>query len=101
MFLVFADPISSFFGILYGTKKILPNKSLQGSIAGFTTCYIVSYIYVLNFSDNGLDVFGFCLLAGVAGAISELLSVFIDDNFTIPLFSGLALTFLNSLFFVI
>jgi diacylglycerol kinase (CTP) len=25
-FLVFADPLSSFFGILYGKRKILPNN---------------------------------------------------------------------------
>ena len=34
MFLVFSDPLSSFFGVLYGKDKIVPNKSLQGAVAG-------------------------------------------------------------------
>ena len=97
-FLVFADPISSFFGILFGKEKILPNKSLQGTMAGFFTCYIVSLLYTSYFGHQGLNVLLFALLGGIIGAISELLSIWADDNLTIPLVSGAGLTLINQVF---
>lgn len=100
LFLVFADPISSFFGILFGKEKILPNKSLQGTLAGFFTCYLLSLFYTSYFGHEGLGVLLFSLLAGILGAVSELLSVWADDNLTIPLVSGAGLTLLNQVFFI-
>ena len=97
-FLVFSDPISSYFGIRYGTNKIIPNKSIQGSTAGFCTCYIISLIYGLILSGPNIDLLFFSLLAGLVGSASELLSVFVDDNLTIPLVSGGGLTLLNLIF---
>lgn len=99
MFLVFSDPISSFFGVLYGKDKILPNKSLQGFVAGFFTCYLVSLFYLLNMEVTGINTLIFSLIAGLIGASSELISAFnIDDNLTIPVISGLSLTILNHFF---
>lgn len=96
MFLIFSDPISSFFGVLYGKDKILPNKSLQGFVAGFFTCYLVALFYLLNVGVSSVDMLIFSLIAGLIGAGSELISAFnIDDNLTIPVISGLALTILN------
>lgn len=96
MFLIFSDPISSFFGVLYGKDKILPNKSLQGFVAGFFTCYLVVLFYLLNAEVTNIDILTFSLVAGLIGAASELISAFnIDDNLTIPVISGLGLTILN------
>lgn len=95
LFLVFSDPISSFFGILYGRDKILPNKSLQGTLAGFVTCYFVCMFYLIQHDATGFSTIAFAVVAGVIGCFSELLSVFVDDNLTIPLASGLGLTALN------
>lgn len=98
LFLVFSDPISSYFGIRYGTVKILPNKSIQGSVAGFCICYVITLIYCLYYGYVSMNLIFFALLAGVIGSVSELLSVFIDDNLTIPVVSGAGLTFLNMAF---
>lgn len=96
MFLVFSDPLSSFFGVLYGKDKILPNKSLQGAVAGFFTCYLITLFYAMNSSTLGTHILVFSIIAGVIGAASELISAFnIDDNLTIPVLSGLGLTLLN------
>lgn len=100
-FLVFSDPISSFFGILYGTKKILPNKSLQGTLAGGICCFFISLLYVLaqvGFPDYTMV---FVFSAGIAGALAELLSFQLDDNLTLPIFSGFFLTLVNSIFHII
>lgn len=95
-FLVIADPIASFFGVLYGKDKILPNKSLQGAVAGFFTCYLISLFYVMNTTTLGIHILIFSIIAGVIGSLSELISAFnVDDNLTVPVLSGLGLTILN------
>jgi dolichol kinase len=96
MFLVFSDPLSSFFGVLYGKDKILPNKSLQGAVAGFFTCYLITLFYGMNTTTLGTHLLVFSIFAGIIGAASEIVSGFnIDDNLTIPVLSGLGLTILN------
>jgi diacylglycerol kinase (CTP) len=96
MFLVFSDPLSSFFGVLYGKDKIMPNKSLQGAVAGFFTCYLITLFYVMNSTTLGVHIIIFSVVAGIIGAASELISAFnIDDNLTIPVVSGLGMTLLN------
>lgn len=97
MFLIFSDPISSFFGVLYGKDKIVPNKSLQGAVAGFFTCYLVTLFYAMNTTTLGSHLLVYAIVAGIIGSASELVSAFnIDDNLTIPVLSGLGLTLLNS-----
>lgn len=98
LYLVFADPISSLIGVLYGKDKILPNKSVQGSVAGFLVCYILTLIYGMAYGASGLDLLIFSIMGGIIGSLSELLSYKIDDNLVIPVASGLGLTLLN--FFV-
>lgn len=98
LFLIFSDPISSVFGVLLGKDKILPNKSLQGSLAGFLTCYITSLLYLMNYGITENTVVIFSMLVALVGVVSELLSVILDDNLTIPLVSGLGITAVNSLF---
>ncbi len=96
MFLVFSDPLSSFFGVLYGKDKIVPNKSLQGAVAGFFTCYLITLFYAMNTTTLGTHLLVFSIVAGVIGSASELVSAFnIDDNLTIPVLSGLGMTLLN------
>ena len=97
MFLVFSDPLSSFFGVLYGKDKILPNKSLQGAVAGFFTCYLITLFYAINTTTLGTHLLVFSIVSGVIGAASELVSAFnIDDNLSIPVISGLGMTLLNN-----
>lgn len=99
MFLVFADPIASFVGVNLGKDKILPNKSLQGTMASFFVCYIVSFLYLGEYGVDSFNLIIFSLCAGIIGAISELASAFnIDDNLTIPVISGAGLTILNYIF---
>ena len=95
LFLIFADPIASFFGILYGRDKILPNKSLQGTIAAFSVCYIATIIYGLIYIGPSMNLLVFAIAAGIIGSVSEMCSQFIDDNLCIPVVSGLGLYLVN------
>jgi diacylglycerol kinase (CTP) len=98
LFLSFADPIASFVGIKYGKDKLFNNKSLQGFMAAFVVCFLITciFLYVVNV-EKYLLVLSLC--AGVIGAVSELIPVWkLDDNLTMPLFSSFGLTLLFTFF---
>jgi len=95
-YLVFSDPISSYVGIRFGKDKILPNKSLQGSLAGFATCYFLTLFYGLAYGEASFALLVMAFFGGLIGSLSEVLSHFnIDDNLTIPVISGFGLTLIN------
>jgi dolichol kinase len=101
IFLVFADPIASIIGVSYGKDKILPNKSLQGTIAAFVTCAAITFLYIWEFKIDGFTLISFTICAAIIGSISELFSAFnIDDNLTIPVISGGGITLLNLIFHI-
>ena len=96
LFLIFADPMASIFGVRFGKDRLFPNKTLQGTMAAFITCLIVTVVYAgaLGVSSPNLIIFTF--FCSIAGALSELLSAFnIDDNLTIPVVSGACMSLLN------
>jgi diacylglycerol kinase (CTP) len=95
LFLIFADPIASFIGILYGRDKILPNKSLQGTVAAFAVCYVATLVYGLVHHGSSMNLLVFAIFGGLVGALSELCSQYVDDNLCIPVLSGLGLTIIN------
>ncbi|MEA9356877.1 SEC59/DGK1/VTE5 family protein [Bacteriovorax sp. PP10] len=98
LFLIFADPIASFIGILYGRDKILPNKSLQGTIAAFSVCYIATLVYGMIYVGPSMNLLLFAVAAGIIGCVSEMCSQFVDDNLCIPVVSGLGLFLVNFIF---
>jgi len=99
LFLAFADPIASYFGIRFGKDKIFGEKSLQGSFAAFFVCAILTFAF-LNYHDILLDrVVVVSLLGGLIGALAELLPIGkLDDNLTLPLLSAVALWLVFSIF---
>jgi dolichol kinase len=78
------DPMASIFGKKFGRKKLFRDKSYAGTIAFFSTGLIVSSALFLS---AGIWV-GYALFAAfmvsLAGAVTELLSSRMDDNFSIP-----------------
>jgi len=94
LFLAFADPLASYVGIKYGKDKLFGHKSVQGFIAAFAVCAVLSFIYLFynQVQDYILIV---SLLAGLIGALAELIPVAkLDDNFTMPVFSSIGLSVL-------
>jgi dolichol kinase len=100
LFLIFADPICSLIGVLYGKNKLIGQKSFQGAIAGFIVCTIVAMVYGIIFKGYSSNLLIFSVLSGFIGATAELCSVWIDDNLTIPVVSGFGMTILNVLYHV-
>lgn len=89
-FLIFGDPIAALVGSLYGRKKIFPGKSVEGSLACFFVCALVSVLY-LPFLGPTVPAIAFLLLGGISGMVAEMVTFF-DDNLTLPLISGFLLT---------
>ena len=95
LFLAFADPIASYFGILYGKDKIFGHKSIQGFRAAFFVCAALTFAFLLyhNYMMDRLIVVS--LLAGLVGAFAELIPVGkLDDNLTLPVMSAIGLSLL-------
>jgi diacylglycerol kinase (CTP) len=99
LFLAFADPIASYFGIRFGKDKIFGHKSLQGSLAAFLVCTALTFgfLYTHNLLLDRILVVS--LLGGLIGALAELVPVYkLDDNLTLPVLSGTFLWLLFMLF---
>jgi dolichol kinase len=99
LFLAFADPMASYFGIRFGKDKLFGHKSLQGTLAAFLVCFLLSlaFLYSHNLLMDRWVVFS--LLAGLSGALAELIPIWkLDDNLTLPVLSSTSLWILFSLF---
>jgi dolichol kinase len=89
LYLAFGDPSSSFFGVLYGRSHIFPNKSLQGTLGGFLVCVLATASYLSFVGFPREKILLVALLGGFAGSVAELLPLNVDDNFAIPVVSGI------------
>lgn len=99
LFLAFADPLASYVGILYGKDKIFGQKSLQGFLAAFAVCASLSLLFLWSAPQSFERVLLCSLLAGLLGAVAELLPVGkLDDNFTLPVLSAIGLKALFAFF---
>lgn len=95
LFLAFADPIASYFGILYGKDKIFGHKSIQGFMAAFFVCMALTMAFLLYHNILTDRVIVVSLLAGLVGAFAELIPIGkLDDNLTLPLMSAVGLSIL-------
>ncbi len=89
LFLTVGDPIAEIIGVRYGRVRIVRGKTLEGTVAGALACFIVGAPLLLA-PDLGIDL-TLLLIGAAAAALTELLPVPVDDNFTIPIGSGLAM----------
>lgn len=71
--LTWQDGFSTLFGVRFGKTKILPNKSLEGSLGGLVACTLGLSLF-LPFSQ--------AFLLSLAATLVELLPI--DDSLSIP-----------------
>lgn len=86
--LAFGDPAAALAGKAWGRRKLFRDKSVAGSFAFVITAsvFVVAFLLVVGHSLYTAVIIGVC--ASVAGAVAELFSHRMDDNFTIPLLAG-------------
>ncbi len=99
LFVALADPMASEIGIRFGKDKLIGQKSLQGSLAAFCTCFVLALGFFIYFDLMRERLFIVSLLAGIIGAFSELVPIGkLDDNFVFPVLSAILLTGLMIIF---
>ncbi len=83
VFLIFGDTFGKVFGLAFGRHKIL-NKTVEGTLAYFGCILICSFVlYTL------LDISPYILIfGGISAPLIELFSMGMNDNITVPIFSG-------------
>ena len=101
MVLAVADPMAALIGRRWGRTRLCQGRSLEGS-AAFVVAGVIITAATLAIFYPGLGAGAMlltALLASLFGAVAELVSGRLDDNFTIPLAAGagaaLALTILG------
>lgn len=89
-FLAIGDTLAALIGIPFGKRKILnTSKSLEGSLACFTGCFIFGLLFL-----NPTVAFA----GAIAATIAEFSRIPVDDNVKIPIVSGLVMSFVNMFF---
>lgn len=80
------DPAAAIVGRRFGRIKLMHGRSLEGTLAFVATATAATWLILMLFHPLSLPVaFGVALGAAVAGALAELVSLRVDDNFSIPL----------------
>lgn len=78
---VFGDLVSALVGISYGRYKLFKKKTYEGFFAGLAANLFVGWIFIPEFPLIFISM-------AVVASIVELLTNKLDDNITVPLFSG-------------
>jgi dolichol kinase len=88
-----ADPVAALVGRRWGKHTIRAGRSLEGTLAFFASGTIAAMVglVILGVGPVG-KVLALAALGSLAGAIAELVTKKLDDNLTIPLAVGAAVT---------
>ena len=92
VFLIFGDIFSKVFGLVFGRHKIL-DKTIEGTLSYGGCMALCGYILytILNISPIIL-IFG-----AIAAPLTELLSIKMNDNFTVSIISGTVMLYVGFL----
>lgn len=82
----FGDPAAAWVGRQWGRTRLRAARSLQGTLAFVAVTFVVaSLVLFLAFSDLSFGLkLGLAAVAALTGAVAELFSGRVDDNFAIP-----------------
>jgi dolichol kinase len=87
--LAIADPLAAIVGIRFGRRHLVPNRTVEGSLAFFTAAFAVSFGVLTVFAGTVTrPAVGASLVVATAAALFEMIPLRIDDNLTIPIFVG-------------
>ena len=97
--LAIADPLSAIIGIRFGKRRVVPNKSLEGSLAFmFATFCCLSYVLVDAEGIFTWQIGVVAFLVSFCCSLFEMIPLKVDDNLTIPLFTAFTLAIFSWFF---
>ncbi|MBM3214501.1 hypothetical protein FJZ36_06270 [Candidatus Poribacteria bacterium] len=91
LFLIFGDFAAALVGTAIGKIRLFARKSLEGSLACFIACFGLGLLLFWQVKPDWSIGVRLALSGAIAATLAELLPLRINDNLTIPLFSGLAI----------
>ncbi len=91
LYLAIGDTLASIIGVYFGKTPLVKNLSVEGTLAFFTSCFALTFLYPLLDPTFQGSVWLLAICGGFAAAFSEFFADKMDDNFVIPLFSALFL----------
>jgi dolichol kinase len=96
------DPIAALVGRRFGRIKLLHGRSLEGTVAFALSATLATFLaFTLFHPGLGLGLaIGLAAAASVAGALAELFSLRLDDNFSIPLSAAAGVVLVTTLLHV-
>jgi dolichol kinase len=83
--LAVADPMAALVGRRFGRRRLASGRSLEGAIAFATTGALAVLAWTTVVGTYETSRVGVAIVAGVVGALVELLVSRVDDNLAIPL----------------
>ena len=93
-FIIVGDTLAAMIGRKFGRHRF-KGKSVEGSLGCLAGTVIVAFV-VASFEPSFLLQVG--LIGAVVATVTEAVSFSIDDNISVPLVSGLAMTLLTKVF---
>lgn len=97
--LAIGDPLAAVVGIRFGRRRLVQNRSLEGTTAFFVATVAIAVIVLRCGSEaTAWPIAGAAAAIGMVAVACELLPLRIDDNLTIPIVVGFATWAMTALF---
>ena len=87
-FLAVGDAIGAIVGNTVGRVKSL-KKTLEGDMARFLSCIVRRFIFYFSGLSNNMTMI---IVGSVSATVIEAIPLPVNDNFVMPLFSGLMMS---------
>ena len=97
--LAIGDPLAAVVGIRFGRRRLVQDRSLEGTLAFFVATVAIAVIVLRCGSEaKAWPIAGAAAAIGMVAVACELLPLRIDDNLTIPIVVGFATWAMTALF---
>lgn len=90
--LAIADPMAGFIGRRFGKRRFASGRSLEGGLTFALTGALASFAWMSAVGTYDSSRFLIAAVAGIVGALVELVVSRVDDNLAIPLGTSLAVS---------